>query len=230
MVDNAPSTDIAPATAEEAVEVIDTYSDGIDAAIQHGGETLMAEEAILGETGLTPEAGGYGADGTFSIMDMLAHDTSLWVGISFALFVFVAYKLGKKAVLGMVDSKIAEIKSEIDNAERIRVEAQEMLAQYQRKQKDAEKEAKEIVDNAKNQAKSMKKTMQAELDELMARREEQLTTRLKRLEENAISKIQHEAVDTAMAATTQIISEALDSKTQKSLMDESIKMVSKQIN
>lgn len=164
------------------------------------------------------------------IMYMLSHDTSLWVAFSFILFVVVAFKLGRKSVVNGLDNKIDEIKSEIDNAERLRVEAQELLAQYQRKQQDAEKEAKEIVKNAKSQAKSIKKSMQEELDTIMERRESQLADRMKRLEENAIAKIQNEAADVAMAATTEMIMQTLDEKTQKSLMDDSIKVVSKQLN
>ncbi|NQZ14973.1 MAG: hypothetical protein HRT94_09150 [Alphaproteobacteria bacterium] len=169
-----------------------------------------------------------GAD--HGIMYMLSHDTSLWVAFSFILFVVVAFKLGRKSVVNGLDGKINEIKSEIDNAERLRVEAQELLAQYQRKQQDAEKEAKDIVKNAKSQAKSIKKNMQIELEDIMARRESQLADRMKRLEENAIAKIQNEAADVAMAATTEMIMQTLDEKTQKNLMDDSIKVVSKQLN
>lgn len=165
-----------------------------------------------------------------SFLSGLLQDSSFWVGVSFILFVVVAYKLGAKAIVGGLDNKIQEIKDEIENAERLRVEAQELLAQYQRKQRDAEKEAEEIVANAKKQANTMKQTMQSELDDLMARREAQLSDRLKRLEDSAISKIKNEAATVAMAATTEMIMRAMDPKTQKSLMDDSIKMVSKQLN
>ena len=50
-------------------------------------------------------------------------------------------------IVGIIDAKIDSIKNEIENAESIRVEAQELLAQYERKQRDADKEAEEIVKN-----------------------------------------------------------------------------------
>ena len=164
------------------------------------------------------------------IMAALSHDTGLWVLISFVLFAALAFKLGRKSVTGKLDGKIQEIKDEIENAERLRVEAQELLAQYQRKQRDAEKEADSIVKNAKTQAKSIKKAMKADLDDLMERREAQLSDRMKRLEENAIAKIKDEAADVAMAATTEMIMQALDDKTQKALADQSIQTISKQLN
>ena len=164
------------------------------------------------------------------IIGLLGTDTGIWVAISFALFALVAFKLGRKSVVGKLDGKIQEIKDEIENAERIRVEAQELLAQYQRKQQDAEKEAQEMVKNAKVQAKAIKKTMQSELKEIMARREVQLADRMKRLEENAIAQIQNKAADVAMAATTEMIMAAMDDKTKKALTESSVDVISKQLN
>lgn len=164
------------------------------------------------------------------MMELLAHDTGLWVTISFLVFAFIAFKLGRKSVLGGLDSRIEEVKSEIENAERLRVEAQELLAQYQRKQRDAEKEAKEMVDRAKEQAKQLRKAAEAELAELMERREAQLAERLRRLEENAIAEIQNHAADLAVAATTEMIAQTLDEKTNSALNEESIKSLSKHLN
>lgn len=181
---------------------------------------------------LAPAAGAAveHAEVASGIMGALASDTGLWVLISFVLFAAIAFKLGRKSVTGKLDGKIQEIKDEIENAERLRVEAQELLAQYQRKQRDAEKEADGIVKTAKTQAKSIKKSMKADLDALMERREAQLSDRMKRLEENAIAKIKDEAADVAMAATTEMIMQALDDKTQKALADQSIQTISKQLN
>lgn len=164
------------------------------------------------------------------MMEMLAHDTGLWVTISFVVFAVIAFKLGRKSVIGGLDGKINEIKSEIENAERLRVEAQELLAQYQRKQRDAEKEAGDILSRAKEQAKQLKKTAETDLAEVMDRRETQLAERLRRIEENAIAEIQGHAAELAVAATTEMIIQTLDEKTNSDLNEESIKNLSKQLN
>jgi len=101
------------------------------------------------------------------MLDILAHDTNAWVLISFILFAALAYFMGRKSVAGKLDSYRDEIKSEIENAERLRVEAQELLAQYQRKQRDAETESQKILDNAKKQADQSKKAADKELKETM---------------------------------------------------------------
>lgn len=164
------------------------------------------------------------------MMDLLAHDTGIWVAISFVLFAFVAFKLGRSSILGGLDARIEEVKSEIENAERLRVEAQELLAQYQRKQRDAEKEAKTLIKTAKDQASQIQKTAETDLSELMARRETQLSERLQRLEENAIAEIQNHAADLAIAATTEMIIQTLDEKTNEGLNADSIKSLGKHLN
>ena len=164
------------------------------------------------------------------MMDLLAYDTSIWIAISFAVFAFVAYKLGRKSVIGSLDSQIAEVKNEIENAERLRVEAQELLAQYQRKQRDAEKEASDMLDRAKDQAKQLEKTAETDLKDVMARREVQLADRLKRIEENAIAEIQNHAAELAVAATTEMIVKTLDEKSNNKMNEDTIQSLSKHLN
>ncbi len=164
------------------------------------------------------------------MLELLANDTGIWIALSFIVFLAVAYKLGRKSILGGLDARIAEVKNEIETAERLRVEAQELLAQYQRKQRDAEGEAKEIVSQAQKQAEQMAKTAENELAETMTRREVQLTDRLKRLEENAISEIQSHAAELAVSATQEIITQTLSAKTNAGLVNETISSLPKNLN
>ena len=164
------------------------------------------------------------------MLELLAHDTGIWVAISFIIFAVIAFKLGRNSVLGALDSKIAAVKTEIETAERLRVEAQELLAQYQRKQRDAEKEAQTILSKAQEQAKLLQKNAETDLAELMERRETQLAERLRRLEENAVAEIQNHAADLAVAATTEMIIQTLDEKTNTKLNEDTIKSLSKHLN
>ena len=163
-------------------------------------------------------------------MELLGHDTGIWVALSFLVFVVLAYVVGRKSVTGKLDSHIDEIKSEIENAERLRVEAQELLAQYQRKQADADKEAEEIIARAKEQAKASQKQADIELKEIMQRREEQLTGRLQRLEENAIGEIQNHAAQMAVKATREMIIQTIDKSTNTDLNTQTIKNLPKNLN
>lgn len=156
----------------------------------------------------------------------LLNDASVWLLISFLIFMFILVKMGKSAFVAMLDNKIEGIREEIKTAENLRVEAQEMLAQYQRKHRDAVKEAETIIKDAEKRASEMTKQAEKELAEVTARREKQLKDRLERLEQSAITEIQTYAADLAIEATKEIIAEQLDKKSNQNLVDESIKTLS----
>lgn len=160
----------------------------------------------------------------------ILQDTTIWVLFSFIVFAVMAFKLGKAKILDALDGKIATIRKEIETAESLRVESQELLAQYQRKQRDAAKEAEQIINTAKEHSKEIEKKAKLELKEVMAKREQQLNERIKRMEKAAIAEIQAHAANLAVKATTEIITKKLDSKAGNKLIDQSIKNISGQLN
>ncbi|MCB9983958.1 MAG: hypothetical protein H6861_09885 [Rhodospirillales bacterium] len=162
------------------------------------------------------------------IFELLAdshHGAYIWYTISFIVFATIVYKFGKPAVLNYLDARIEAIREEISTAENLRVEAQEMLAQYQRKHKDAVKDAEKIVTNARKQAAEIQKKAEADLDETIARREKQLGERLERMKQNAQAEILEYASNLAIAATGEIIAEKLDKKANEKLVADTIKNV-----
>ena len=163
------------------------------------------------------------------MMDLLL-DTNFWYLVSFLVFATIVYKFGMPVLLGVLDKRIEEIRDELKNAEDLRVEAQEILAQYQRKHKDAVKDADAILENAKTQAKEMQKAAEKELDEVIARREKQLEERIDRMKQNAREEILEYASSLAIAATTEIIADQLDKKSNEKLVDAAIKDISKNIH
>ncbi len=163
-------------------------------------------------------------------MEILQHNTTLWVGFSFVLFVLLAVKFGSKPILGALDKKIAQIKADIETAERLRQEAAALLAEFQQKQEDAQKTAAKIIEQAKASALAVQQAAEAELSETMARREAQLAERLKRIEEKAIADLQNHAADLAVKATHEIVQKTLDDKAGNRLIDQAVQSVSKYLN
>ena len=161
------------------------------------------------------------------MMDILAHDTNLWVAFSFIIFAYIVWNKGKHAFTAMLDHRIESIKTEIATAENLRTEAQELLAQYQRKHRNAVAEAAEIVANAQKSADGILAEAEKELAVQMARREKQLEERLLHMKSAAIAEIQQHAADLAVEATREIITSRLDKKANESLLDQSIKNISK---
>lgn len=163
-------------------------------------------------------------------MPAFMNDPYTWLILSFCIFAFIVYKGAKSALGTMLDKRIADIKSEIETAESLRVEAQELLAQYQRKHRDAVKDADTIIANAKKQADEVRKNAEDELEQTMARKEKQLRDRLSRAEAAAIEEIQSYAADLAVKATSEIITSKMDKKISENLIDTSISNINKNIH
>src|SRR5690606_38041187 len=115
-------------------------------------------------------------------------------------------------------------------AEKLRKEAQELLAQYQKKQRDAETEAAQIVTFAQRQMDEIRQNAETEFAEVAARREAQLSERLQRIEDKALSDIQNHAADMAVETARRIIDQTLDDKTAASLTKTAIGDVAKALN
>src|SRR5438552_1090876 len=98
-------------------------------------------------------------------------EPEFWVAVAFVIFVGVlAYVGAHKMVLDALDQRAARIKAELDEASRLREEAQALLAQYQRRQAEAEREAAAIIAEAKAEAERVATEARGKMEELVARR------------------------------------------------------------
>jgi len=164
------------------------------------------------------------------MLETLAHSTDIWVLFSFIIFGFIILKAVKGSVIPSLDNKIEAIKSELASAESLHVEAQELLAQYQRKHTNAVNEANDIIENAEKYAAKIRKQAKKELKENLDRRETQLAERIDRMKETAILEIQRHAADIAIDTTREIIQKEFDQKADKAFTDSAIKDIRTHIN
>jgi len=162
------------------------------------------------------------SDAHYTGIEAVLHDTNAWLAVSFLIFVFVLVKFGKAAILSLLDTRIETIKNDIETAENLRVEAQELLAQYQRKQRNAEKESERILDDAKRNAYNIKKMAEKELKDLIARKEKHLEDRIKLTKDAAMHEIQDYAADLAVRATQEVISDKISAKQDGALVKDAI--------
>lgn len=149
-------------------------------------------------------------------------DASGWVFIAFVIFALIFLKFVKGPLLAKIDARIASIKKELETAENLRIEAQELLAQYQRKHRDAMDEAEEILTQAKEHAKKIREQTEIDMAAVQERREKQLQERLARIEENAVQEIKSYAVDLSVKAAEDIIVKKMDKKAEKKLLDDTV--------
>jgi len=163
-------------------------------------------------------------------MDAVLHDPTFWVAISFVIFVAAAYRPLRRVMVGALDGRAEKIREQIDEAARLRDEAQAMLAKYKRKQRDAAKEAVELMENAKTEAKRLRDQAETDLAALLKRREQQAMERIAQAEAQAVAEIRGMAVDLAVAATRRILSEKVTGDRASALIDESIEAVGNKLH
>lgn len=151
------------------------------------------------------------------------HDPKFWVLISFVLFIgFLIYQ-GVPGMIGKaLDSRAAAIRAELDEARRLREEAQQLLADYQRKSREAEEEAKIIIDQAKREADNLAAETRKALAEQLERRTKAAEDKIARAEAQAVSEVRAAAVDLAVATSERILKNRLTGDSASSLTDAAI--------
>lgn len=160
----------------------------------------------------------------------MLHDPAFWVAIALIVFIIAVTKPISKLATKALDDRAAKISSELDEAERLRNEAQDLLAQYQRKQRDAAGEAEAIIQHAKEEAERMDREGRDRLKAALERREKLASDRIQMAEQSAIDRVRTHAVDVAIAATGQMLSESLSAAKADSLIDDTIKQLPERLH
>jgi len=157
-------------------------------------------------------------------------DAAFWVGIAFILVVALAFKPVVAALGAGLDARAAKIKARLDEAHKLREDAQEMLATYQRKQRDAMKEAEDIIAHAKAEAERLSAQAAKDLEEQLKRRETQAMDRIAQAEAQALKEVQNLAVDVAIGAARQVLADSISGAQAASLVDSAIKDLPKKFH
>lgn len=149
-------------------------------------------------------------------------DPHIWVYLAFILVVALAFKPVFNAIGAALDGRAAKIKARLDEAHKLREDAQEMLATYQRKQRDAMKEAEEIIAHAKAEAERLSKQAAKDLEDALKRREAQALERIAQAEAAAMKEVQNLAVDVAIGAAREVLAQSVTEAQKSALADAAI--------
>ena len=150
--------------------------------------------------------------------ESLLTDPRTWVTAAFLTFVLLAYKKIAALIANGLDSRTARIKSELDEARRLREEAEAVLAEYKQKQAEYLKEAEQMLESAKNDAQQLRAYAEAELKASLDARMKQAVERIAQEEASAINDVRDHVVDIALAAARNIISDQVGTMSQEELI------------
>jgi F-type H+-transporting ATPase subunit b len=161
----------------------------------------------------------------------MTFEAEFWVAVAFLLFLGVLAKFGvHRKVLGVLDERSARIKSDLDDARRLRDEAQAVLAESQRKRREAEREAEEIRTVAKAEAERLAAEAKAKMEEFVARRTRTAETKIAQAEAQALADVRAAAAEAAVSAAEKILSETARGKIADELIARGIEDVKKNLN
>jgi F-type H+-transporting ATPase subunit b len=158
-------------------------------------------------------------------------DATFFALVGLIIFLLLVVFLKVPGTVGKsLDARADRIRDELDEARRLREEAQSLLAEYQRKRKDAEKEATEIVAIAQREAHGLLEEARKKTEEYVARRNKLAEQKIAQAEVEAVNEVRASAVDIAVAAASRILADKVDAKTSADLFKSSLTEVKSRLN
>lgn len=179
-------------------------------AIHNEQQNTVALTKADGTHGEGPVLLGLGAEG--------------WVYVGLTLFLLLAIFVGKapKRVTDALDERIAETRRQLDEAARLRNEAEALLAEAQARNAASAGDATAIVTHAEEEAKGLLKKAEADAKDLIERRRKMADDKIAAAERGAIAEIRAIAADAAARAAAAIIAEQHGAAADKALVDKTI--------
>jgi F-type H+-transporting ATPase subunit b len=133
-------------------------------------------------------------------------DAAFWVAISFILFCLILiYKKIPQLINKLLENKIDEIKSEIENTKNLKLESEQLLKKYKDKIQDAHIESKNILTSEKKDAENFIRESESKFEQLMINKKKSLQQKLEQMRIAAIKDIQNISNKIALEAVRKII-------------------------
>ena len=159
------------------------------------------------------------------------HEAESWVLVAFILFIALLVYLKVPAMLAkMLDERSAKIAKELAEARKLREEAQTLLASYQQKRIEAEKDAANIIAQARLDANEYAAEARRKLSETLDRRAKQAEQKIAQAEAAAVKEVRNVATDIAIAAAATLSAEAVKGAKGTGLIEQSISAVKTRLN
>jgi F-type H+-transporting ATPase subunit b len=161
----------------------------------------------------------------------LLYDPEVWVAIAFvALLVVFGYVGAYKKVASALDHRAERIKSELDEARRLKDEAAKLLADYKARHASAEREAQDIVVAAKAEAERIATEAKTKMEDFVARRTKTAEGKIALAEAQAIADVRAAAANAAVAAASTILSQSVKGQVADDLVSKGINEVRAKLN
>ena len=158
-------------------------------------------------------------------------EPEFWVAIAFLILMGVfAYFGVHRTVLRTLDRRSERIKAELDDACRLKEEAAKLLADYQARRASAEREAEDIIANARADAERIAAEAKAKMEDFVARRTKTAESKIALAEAQALADVRAAAADAAVAAASTILSQSVKGEIADELLAKGIAEIRAKLN
>ncbi len=158
-------------------------------------------------------------------------DAEFFVAVAFIIFLAVLGYVGvHRTLLGALDKRRDRIKSELDEARRLRDEAASLLASYQQKQGEAQKEAEAIIAGAQAEAERLAAEADAKLQDFVVRRTQMAENKIAQAEAQALADVRNAATEAAVSAAEQVLTQSTKGAVAEALVAQGIEDVKSKLN
>lgn len=158
-------------------------------------------------------------------------DATFWATVALVIFLaLVIYLKVPGMVTKSLDDRAERVRDELEEARKLREEAQGLLAEYQRKRKEAEQEAGEIVAAAKREAEALATDAARKTDEFVERRTQVAEQKIAQAEAQALADVRARAIEVAVTAAEQILADKVSGKVADDLVKSGIAEVKSRLN
>jgi len=158
-------------------------------------------------------------------------EPEFWVAGAFVTFLGILVYAGvPKMLLSALDDRGKRVQAELDEARRLKEEAQRLLAEYKAKQRQADTEAAAIIEGAKAEAERIAAESKIKMEEFVARRTKMAETKIAQAEAQAVADVRAAAAEAAVAAAEKILTESVTGKVADDLLTRGVGEVKSKLN
>lgn len=150
------------------------------------------------------------------------NDAHTWVAVGVVVFIALLWKPVGGILLKFLDARADKIRRELNEAEELVREADELLAQYQRRQQEAGEQADTMLRHAREEADNIRRRAMEEVEIALKAREKHALDRIRQAESAALQQIRQSTVTLAMATARKVINDNLDDEAAEQLMAQSL--------
>lgn len=161
---------------------------------------------------------------------MFEFDEKFFVALAFVIFVAMVFKAGKKFILSSVDTRILKIKSELEEATRLKNEAAALLVKYEKEQSNSLEQVQSILAHARLEAERITKEAKEILENALTKRTELAMQKIAQAESSVLTDLRSNALDITMEAARSLILEGMSPEVAEEIISKAFQDIERKLH